>query len=227
MRKVSLRGAGLFGGTFNPIHTAHLRVAEEVREGFGLSRICFIPSAIPPHKDTRGLAPVADRFEMITRAIAAHPQFFVSDAEIKRQGPSYTIDTIRHFTAALQEETPCYLIVGSDAFFEIDTWKAFGSLFDHIPMIVMQRPEPEADHAARFRDRVAEFLRARVAGDYCFDAGRFVFEHPGKQPVFLFEVTPIEISSTRIRELVRQGRSIRYLVPDAVDKYIQARGLYV
>ncbi len=221
-----MKGAGLFGGTFNPVHTGHLRVAEEILESFSLSRICFIPSAIPPHKDTLGLADAADRFEMLSRAISTHPGFVVSDAEIKRKGRSYTIDTVRHFRAALAEDTPCYLIVGSDAFFEIDTWKAFGSLFDHIPMIVMRRPGPEADHGERFRDRMAEFLRARVVGDYTFDAARSVFEHPRKQPVFLFHVTPIDISSTRIRDLVRQRRSIRYLVPDSVNEYIQARGLY-
>lgn len=223
---MSLKGAGLFGGTFNPVHTGHLRVAQEVLERFDLSRIFFIPSAIPPHKETIGLASAADRFEMISRAISTHPGFAVSDAEIKRKGRSYTIDTVRHFTNILQEGVSCYLMVGSDAFLEIDTWKAFESLFDHIPMIVMQRPGQETDFGSSLRDRVAEFLIARVADDYRFDASRSVFEHPRKQPVFLFHVTSIDISSTRIRDLVRQGRSIRYLVPDSVNEYIQARGLY-
>lgn len=224
---MSLKGAGLFGGTFNPVHMGHLRVAEEVLESFVLDRIFFIPSAIPPHKETLDLAPAADRFEMISRAIAAHPEFVVSDAEIKRQGRSYTIDTVRHFRKILPENTPIYLMVGSDAFFEIDTWKAFTSLFDQIPTIVMRRPGPNGRRDARFREKIAEILTTNISMEYRFFADRSVFECPGKQPVFLFDVTPLDISSTRIRDMVRQGRSIRFLVPDIVNGYIQSRGLYI
>ena len=221
-----LKGAGLFGGTFNPIHNGHLRVAEEVRESFNLSKIYFIPSAIPPHKNSVGLADAADRFEMISRAVAAHPEFVVSDAEIKRQGWSYTIDTVRYFRTVLPENTPCCLLVGSDAFLEIETWKAFDALFDHIPMIVMRRPGPDASHDERFRENVATILTTAISKAYRFSTDRSVFENPRKQPVFLFNVTSLDISSTRIRHLVRQGRSIRFLVPDVVDEYIQSRGLY-
>jgi nicotinate-nucleotide adenylyltransferase len=226
MKGISLKGAGLFGGIFNPVHMGHLRVAEEVLESFDLDRIFFIPSAIPPHKETLGLAPAADRFEMIARAIAAHPEFVVSDAEIKRQGRSYTIDTVRHFRKILPENTPIYLMIGSDAFFEIDTWKAFTSLFDRIPTIVMRRPGPDGRRDARFREKIAEILTTNVSTDYRFFEDRSVFECPGKQPVFLFNVTALDISSTRIRDMVRQGRSIRFLVPDSVNGYIQSRGLY-
>jgi nicotinate-nucleotide adenylyltransferase len=221
-----LRGAGLFGGTFNPIHTGHLRIAEEVREAFDLSRIYFIPSAVPPHKTSLELADAADRFEMIQRAIAAHPDFVISDAEIKRQGRSYTIDTVRYFKTVLPENTPCYLLMGADAFFEIDTWKAFDALFDQIPVIVMRRPGPDASSDAQFFENAARILTANISKNYRFSADRSVFEDPRKQPVFLFNVTSLDISSTRIRDMVRQRRSIRFLVPDVVEKYIQSKGLY-
>ncbi len=221
-----LRGTGLFGGTFNPIHNGHLRIAEEVREAFNLSRIYFIPSAVPPHKTNRELAEAGDRFEMIERAVAAHPDFVVSDVEVKRQGRSYTIDTVRYFKTVLPENTPCYLLLGADAFFEIDTWKAYDALFDHIPMIVMRRPGPDARHETQFCENAAKILTTRISKDYRLNADRFVLEDPRKQPVFLFNVTSLDISSTRIRDMVRQGRSIRFLVPDVVEKYIRSKGLY-
>ena len=221
-----MKGAGLFGGTFNPIHTGHLRIAEEVREAFNLSKVYFIPSAIPPHKNSTGLADAGDRFEMIRRAVAAHPDFVASDAELKRQGRSYSIDTVRYFKTVLPENAPCYLMVGSDAFFEIDTWKAFDALFDHIPIIVMRRPGPDTGQDGPYHRKIADHLSTRVSPGYRFLADPAVFEHPRKQPVFLFDVTSLDISSTRIRHLIRQGRSVRFLVPDSVNEYIHSRGLY-
>jgi nicotinate-nucleotide adenylyltransferase len=220
-----LKGIGLFGGTFNPIHLGHLRVAQEVKEGFGLARVYFIPSAIPPHKGVSDLAKAQDRYQMLAEAIYENPGFVASDVELKREGRSYTIDTIQHFKSILEKDTPCYLIVGSDAFLEIDTWKDFRDLFNLIPFIVMKRPSKIHGYNDFF-NMLARYITASVTGGYELSEDKSCFQHACKQPIYLVDVTPIDISSTKIRNLVRQGASVKYLVPDIVEKYIQTKGLY-
>jgi len=204
---------------------AHLRVAEEIYAGFGLEKIYFIPSAIPPHKGNDGLATAQDRYQMIAEAIYPNSHFVASDVELKREGQSYTIDTVIHFTSILAKETPCYLIVGSDAFFEINTWKSFHKLFDLIPFIVMKRPS-QNDENNNFFNIMAEFLKSHVAGGYELSKDCSCYRHSRKQTIYLFDVTPLDVCSTKIRDFVRQGASIKYLVPEAVEKYIQKKGLY-
>ena len=220
-----MKGIGLFGGTFNPIHLGHLRAAQEVKEGFGLARVYFIPSAIPPHKGISGLAKAQDRYQMLAEAIYPNPEFVVSDVELKREGRSYTIDTVLHFKSILEKDTPCYLIVGSDAFLEIDTWKSFRELFDLIPFIVMKRPSEISGNNDFFK-MLAQYITTSVTDGYELSEDCSCFEHASKQKIFLFDVTPINISSTKIRDLVLQDASVKYLVPDTVEKYIQNKGLY-
>jgi nicotinate-nucleotide adenylyltransferase len=220
-----LKGIGLFGGTFNPIHLGHLRVAQEVKDGFGLERIYFIPSAIPPHKGISDLAKAKDRYQMLAEAIYDNPGFVASDVELKREGRSFTIDTVLHFKSILEKDAPCYLIVGSDAFLEINTWKAFRDLFDLIRFIVMKRPS-EYSGNNDFFSKLSHCLTVSVTDGYELSKDASCFQHAEKQSIYLFDVTPIEISSTKIRNLVRQGASVKYLVPDAVEKYIQTKGLY-
>jgi nicotinate-nucleotide adenylyltransferase len=220
-----LNGIGLFGGTFNPIHLGHLRVAQEVKQGFGLERIYFIPSAIPPHKGISDLAKAQDRYQMLAEAIYDNPGFVASDVELKREGRSYTIDTVRHFQSILEKDTPCYLIVGSDAFLEIDTWKDFRDLLDLIPLIVMKRPS-EIPGSGDFYNRLGHYLRMSVTDGYELSENCACFRHAAKQPIYLFDVTPLDISSTNIRILIQRGASAKYLIPDSVGKYIQTKGLY-
>ena len=220
-----MKGIELFGGTFNPIHIGHLRVAEEVCAGFGLERIYFIPSYIPPHKGTTGLASAQDRYQMLAEAIYPNPHFVASDVELKREGRSFTIDTVIHFKSIHQGDTPCYLIVGSDAFLEIDTWKSFQDLFDLIPFIVMKRPSVDLENQA-FLELISEFIKKNITGGYEISADGSCFHHDAKQNIYLFDVTPLDISSTKIRGIVRQGQSMKYLVPDSVENYIQTKGLY-
>ena len=222
-----VKRAGLFGGTFNPIHLGHLRAAEEVKSGFGLDCIYFIPASLPPHKDTAGLADAADRKEMIDRAIASNSGFAVSDVEIRRQGRSYTIDTIAAFQESqAAEKTVYYLIIGMDQFFEIDTWKSYDALFENISFIVMTRPsESSIDPLKRF-DAVAEYARRHVDKAYHPQPENLCLVHETKQPIWMFEVTPLSISSSKIRELVRKQQSITYLVTDVVEAYILAKDLY-
>ncbi len=219
-----MKGIGLFGGTFNPIHMGHLRVAEDVRAGFNLEKIVFIPSAIPPHKDADGLADARARYAMILDALSPCPDFSASDVEIHRQGTSYTIDTVSYFQTHLPKGAVFYWIVGLDAFLEVTTWKHWQTLFDLIPFIVMTRPgtAPIADPLTEMEN----YIRTRMAEEYEYVSQQSCFIHKTKQPIYLTRVTPVNISSSFIRARVRQGLSIQGLVPDGVDDYIQHKGLY-
>ena len=223
-----MKGIGLFGGTFNPLHSGHLKVAQDVRAQFNLEKICFIPSAIPPHKGTEGLADVKDRYQIIQTAMSPGKGLEASDVEIHRQGPSYTIDTVRYFIST-SPSTPCYLIVGMDAFFEIDTWKSYKKLFNLIPIIVMTRPAEGIQMTAAPVAELEKYIHAHVDPGYQFLEHESCFVHPDpeKQSVYLCYVTPVDISSTQIRNYVRQGVSIKPMVPDTIEKYIYKKGLYL
>jgi len=225
--RLTLKKIGLFGGTFNPIHLGHLTVAQEVKEGFVLDKIWLIPSAIPPHKQMNQVAKALDRLEMIRIAIADNPNFSVSDVELKRSGPSYTIDTVDYFKAILPKETQLYFIVGMDAFLDIELWKSFMELFQVIPFIVMSRPGALTGELEKKEKRINDLLMTKVSREYRFDSARHGFFHPNKQPVFLFEVTPVDISATTVRKNRSRGRSIASLVPEKVKEYIESRGLYL
>jgi nicotinate-nucleotide adenylyltransferase len=222
-----LKGIGLFGGTFNPLHTGHLKVAEDVKAEFNLDKIYFIPSAIPPHKGVSDLADAKDRFTMIESSMPAGKGFVASDVEILRPGPSYSIDTVRSFRYKISVSTPIYLLVGLDAFLEIDTWKSYQMFFDMIPIIVMTRPAKDDQLSSALTGELEEYIHGYVDSGYDFLQQKSCFIHPAKQSVFLSYVTPVDISSTQIRNFVRQGVSIKHLVPDTVEKYIYKKGLYL
>jgi nicotinate-nucleotide adenylyltransferase len=218
---------GLFGGTFNPVHFGHLRAVLEVRERFGLGLVYLIPSALPPHKPRVGIASPSDRLEMIRYAVENDPGFVVSDVELRRTGPSYTIDTLSYFADVLPETDPRFLIIGLDAFLEIHTWKNFMGILTRTPLIVMGRPG-DYDQQGRVQDMpiaAADYLDVLIPG-YQYDRQKSVFVHPDFQPVYLIHVTSLDISSSAIRSLVRKGRSIRFLVPETVSDFIASKGLY-
>jgi len=217
---------GLFGGTFNPVHFGHLRAALEVREGCGLDRVLLIPAAVPPHKDGGALAAAADRLRMIELAAEGDPGMAASDVEIRRGGPSYTVDTVRHFQREMADADEIFLIMGLDAFLEIDTWKSYRELLALVAVTVISRPGAEGsktDHGAQV---LADFIRARIDTDVTATRSPIGFSGPGIRGVSLQPVTAFDISSRRIRELVRMGRSIRFLVPGAVRDCIQRKGFY-
>jgi nicotinate-nucleotide adenylyltransferase len=213
---------GLFGGTFNPIHLGHLRSALEVKEGVGLDQVILIPASVPPHKGSAELAGAAERLEMIAAAVEGVPGLAASDVETRREGPSFTIDTVRHFRGHLPE-AELFLIVGLDAFLEIDTWRSFRELLGLVPLIVISRP---AGGQILDGAPVERFIRARVSPECTADHESTVYRAPGIIGIRIFPVTALDVSSSRIRALVRAGRSIRYLVPERVQTYIQTRGLY-
>lgn len=216
---------GLFGGTFNPVHYGHLRVALEVCEAFSLDVCNLIPSSEPPHKTAFDLARAEDRIAMIRAAISGTPCFQVSDAEITRSGPSYSIDTVRQFQATVPSPSDLFLMMGRDAFHELHTWKSVGLLLDTIPIIVMNRPAENTNGTDR--KGIETYLNTHVPGsNYRYSETDACFIDTKRPPVFFFNVTLLDISSTDIRRRVREGRSIRYLVPDPVAAYIAEQGLY-
>ncbi len=206
---------GLYGGTFDPVHLAHLRTAEEVREALDLDRVDFVLAATPPHKPGGAQAPVEHRRRMLELAVAGRPHFAVDLSELERDGPSYSIDTVR----ALQAREPSAaltFILGADAFAEIATWRDFRDIFTLCDFCVISRPGTP----------IAQ-LPIAVENAFCYEPNRGVFVHRSGSTLRFLPVTALMISASDIRQRCALHRSIRYLVPDAVADYVAAHGLYM
>ena len=210
---------GLFGGTFDPIHWGHLRSAEEVREAFRLDRVLFVPASIPPHKRGQTQTPARDRLQMVRLAVAKNPRFTVSTVEIARPGVSYSIDTIRHFAEDQHQRDSLYFIIGLDAFREIGTWKDFAQIFPLCNFIVTSRPGNGDSNPLRGTSIAVRRL-------FCYDFKQKIYHHRCGTSVHFLKLTDFAVSASDIRERVKQGKSIRYLVPSAVEAYIKKQGLY-
>jgi nicotinate-nucleotide adenylyltransferase len=209
---------GILGGTFNPIHMAHLRIAEEVRERCGLDRVLFIPAATPPHKVLADDIPFVDRHAMVAAAIADNPDFMVTDLENRRAGKSYSVHTLE----LLREEYPndaFYFIIGMDSYRSLGIWKDFPRLFALTNLVVAARPGSPCDDPLGV-------LPVVIQQEFCYDENAHMLRHRSGNAVIFLEETFLDISSTHVRQLVAQGRSIRYLLPDAVERYIYRHGLY-
>ncbi len=206
---------GILGGTFNPPHLAHLRLAEEVATSYGLTRVIFIPCHIPPHKTSIHIAPAADRLHMTSLACENNPLFEVSDMEIAAPGPSYTVNTLEAFSKRKDCET--FFILGTDSLREISSWKDYERLFSLAHFIVVNRPGVD------FRNTWSE-VPAAVKNQFKTDGDDFV--HESSRRLIPSQVLGLNISATLIRGLLREGRSIRYLVTDSVRSYIIERKLY-
>jgi len=221
------KNIGLFGGTFNPVHFGHLRTVLEVVEGFPLDECYLVPAATPPHKATGDMISADTRLKMIRMAVSGHPGLNVSDVELKRSGPSYTVDTVRQFKSQLPGDTRLFLIVGLDAFLELDTWKSHRTLLESVTFIITSRPAPQQEQYKEKWQPLSDYLRSVISTKYVASGTCPVFSHPLLLPIHAFDVTMLDISSSKIRALIRQGSSIRYLVPDKVINYINVRGLYL
>lgn len=197
---------GLFGGSFNPVHTGHLVMAQDAEGAFELDRVLFIPAMIPPHKLSQTLVTAEQRMDMLRLALGEHRSWEVSDVEIQRGGISYSIDTVRHM-AAMYPEAELYFIIGGDTLPELPTWKEINALLDLCEVITMVRPgfEPDALRTMRLtlEPRHLESLIQRVTIGHV-----------------------IGISSTDVRMRVAKKQPIRYLVPETVEHYIREHGLY-
>ena len=211
---------GLFGGTFNPVHWGHLRSAEEIRERFNLEQVIFIPTNISPHKESHVLVSPQHRLTMLNLALDGNSFFVASDIELKRAGKSYSIETVNYFKQTAQEEWSPFFILGVDAFLEISTWKKYQELFSLCNFIVMTRPGYEIQEVQHLIPH-----QVKKEFSYCPDERRFI--HRSQFSIYLAEITAIDISSQAIRTQVKNRRSIAYLLPHAVESYIEEHALYV
>ena len=216
----------LFGGTFNPIHHGHCQVALDVLQRFDLDCIYFIPSARPPHKPKGRLATSAQRLEMVQLALEQYPGLKACDVEIRRGGSSYTIDTARHFKALQPAGGQLFFMLGVDAFLEIETWKDFAQLFDLVAFIVMSRPGQGLPALKALGQAVAGHARAHLSREYCPAGDGDALIHPSKRPIYWATVTAVDIASSQIRRMIREGTTVRPWLAPAVADYIEERGLY-
>ena len=212
-------GVGILGGTFDPIHQGHLRAAEELRETERLDVVRLVPSAAPPHKTGVEVSPPTDRLRMVELAIAGFPGLAAWDIELARPGPSYSVDTLRALRAEVGPGGRIVFALGRDAFAEFHTWKEPDAILGLCEVVVLTRP-PWAETLALVDFPVATRAALR------YDAGSGSFHHGSGHSVKLLRITGLDISATAIRAHVAAGRSIRFLVPPAVEAYIGERGLY-
>lgn len=196
---------GIYGGTFDPVHFGHLRTALEVREALGLDSVRFIPCRVPPHRPQPMASPEV-RVAMLRQAVADEPGFAVDTREIDRAGPSYMADTLAGLRAELGAATPLCLILGHDAFLGLPAWHRWRELTDFAHLVVMTRPgAPE-----EYPEELSRCLQGRIA------ATNDPLRSASHGLVWFQPVTALDISATRIRELLGSGRSARYLLSDAV-----------
>jgi len=209
----------IFGGTFDPIHLGHLRSAEEVREKFELDRVLFVPSHVPPHREEAPAASPDERLEMVRLAIGANPAFRASDIEMKRAGRSYTIDTVRELLEGMSPLDSLYLIVGYDAFSLFASWKDWREILALCHVIVTSRPGVGESLGV-------EQIPVAAREAFCYDQIRERFVNELGKSILFIELTGLAVSASQIRKMRREERSIRYLLPDNVQSYIESRGLY-
>lgn len=195
---------GLMGGTFNPIHLGHLLMGEYIREEWDLEKVIYIPSGNPPHKTEVDVLDSAYRLRLVELAVKDNPYFQMSDIEFSREGFSYTIDTIRQMSIEYPYER-LYFIIGTDTLFELETWKNFQEIAKEIEFIMYGR----SSHSE-------EDIQNKISGlrnDYGFRINR------SKGP-------EIEISSTQIRDRVKRGLSVKYMIPDILIEEIRKESLF-
>lgn len=194
------RRIGIYGGTFDPVHLAHLVLAEQCREQAGLDEIWFIPAHHPPHKDSVMISSASHRRQMLEFAIAGHDRFRISTVELDRAGPSFTVDTLE----ALTQQHPAVtwsLLIGADSLHDFPTWRQPERITQLARLVVVNRGQTPLPYLQPYRDRY---------GDVCD-----VVRMPG-----------MDIAASDIRQRVQQGKTIRYLVPRAVEVYIRQHHLY-
>ena len=207
---------GIFGGSFNPIHYGHLLVADQVVELLALDRMLFVPAASPPHKSAKDLASAEHRVAMARLATATNPRFDVCDAELRRVGPSYTVDTLALLASGGDE---LYLLIGSDTFLDLPTWQARERLPALARLVVVPRTGSDFDAGSPAVDTV---LR-EIGGD------AFVCVEEGAVPprgTLLVHAVSLPLSASDIRERLRRDRSVAYRLPPEVIAYIGAHALY-
>lgn len=200
MSKMEKKRIGLFGGTFNPIHCGHVKAAESVQNIFSFDRILFIPSYLPPHKESVDVASAAHRLKMVELALASFDRFFPSSVEIDARGTSYSILTLNKIKEMFPQ-TEAFFLLGIDAFLEIETWKDYEDVLEQCSFVVMSRPGFRLSEA---KDILTE-----------------------KYKIYLLSINTLDISSSEVRERIRKNQPIEGLVPENVENYIKEKRLYL
>ncbi|ANQ86767.1 nicotinate-nucleotide adenylyltransferase [Azoarcus olearius] len=213
---------GLLGGTFDPIHLGHLRLAEEAREALTLDGVRLIPAGEPPHRAAPS-STAADRLAMARLAIAGNPRFEVDDGEVRASRKSYTVLTLERLRAELGADRPLVLILGADAFEGLPGWHRWQALFDLAHIAVANRPG-YAPHGRRWPAVLSAELDAACRDRHSTDPADLRAAPAGR--VIAFDMTPLAISASHIRDLIGAGTSPRYLLPDSVLDYIDLHHLY-
>lgn len=209
-----MRPIGIFGGTFDPIHYGHLRSAFEMLQALDFEEVRFIPCSDPPHRGVT-YASAEQRYRLVEVAIADQDGFLADDRELRRGGPSYTIDTISALRAEFPDR-PLGLIIGMDAFLGLPTWHRWDEILDYAHIVVAHRPGWKAPDFGVLGELIVEHGTLRADDLHAATSGL----------VHIHAVTQLEIASTEIRELVAAGRDPRFLMPDAVRDAIRDMGLY-
>ncbi|MCX7710090.1 MAG: nicotinate-nucleotide adenylyltransferase [Clostridia bacterium] len=197
---------GILGGTFDPVHYGHLITAETVREAFQLDKVLFIPSGQPPHKDNSRVLPAEHRFHILKAAAGSNPFFEVSRIEIEREGYTFTVDTLSQLRNVYNPHTKIFFIIGADVVPDLVTWRNFQKVFTLCEFIAVFRP---GSNKNAFSDEIH----------------RLETEYMAK--IHTAEVPLIDISSTEIRSRAKEGKTIKYLVPECVEEYIKTHGIYL
>lgn len=205
----------IYGGTFDPVHNGHLRLAVELRERLQVPVLSLVPCHIPPHRASPG-ATSADRLALLQLAVDGEPGLRIDDQELTRDGASYTAITLRQLRAELGPDEPLVMVVGTDAFAGFDRWQDWQQIPQLAHLLVIARPGAELDPDSAPARLLAERHCADLAALHQAPAGRCHF----------LELPLLEISATGVRERIADGRSPRYLIPDAVWQAIRQRGLY-
>lgn len=217
---------GIYGGTFNPIHTAHLYIAEEVRDALGLDEVYFVPAAVPPHKEVEYGVSAEDRLKMVELAIAGNPKFRVSDLELTLPRPSYSIKTVEAFQERFGEKAKLFFITGLDSFLEVGTWHAVDRLLAKCDFVTTFRPRSDHNDLGKHKyireidmvmlDELDQ--RVRSLGSVELVTGR---------DLWLVASVPMDISSTDIRQRLKKRKTVKYLLPEPVLSYIIEKRLYI
>jgi nicotinate-nucleotide adenylyltransferase len=212
---------GILGGTFDPVHNGHLRLAQEALEQCRLVAVRFIPSGIPPHR-AAPQAGVQQRLEMVRLAVQGNPAFMLDEREIRRPGPCYTVDTLTELRAETGATQPLCLLLGGDAFLQLHTWHEWKRLFELAHIVVMQRAggRPLGNAIATADATLRNEYHARLA-----PAARVLHSAPAGS-ILVADMPALEISATDLRKRCAEKRDIHYLLPDTVAHYIQTHHLY-
>jgi nicotinate-nucleotide adenylyltransferase len=210
-----VKRTAIFGGSFNPVHVGHLLMADEMLERLDLDRVVFVPAAAPPHKPATSLAAAEHRYEMVRLAIAGHPRFEASDIELRRRGPSFTVDTLEALARPGEE---LFLLVGSETFLDLLSWRQPRRIVELARVVVVPRTGSTFDPESVAAQKVLREIGAE----------RFVAPTDVITPrtVVVAHITSLPISASDLRARARQGRSLAYRTPDVVIAYIARHRLY-